>query len=170
MKELNFKTAFLPAGRHQAFVPNYDLCKISNFLNKIFLFLLKQTLHNFPKVGNTQSPSFYSPNQLSYFSRSWNFSKMANTQSKSDQLINPSLFHHQWQFLQHKTHVSVQGIEFLNAALSPWRQFGESEALKSLKPFKISQIQLGMGILRCGAPCSFTHSLDQCQSMSQQKT
>lgn len=98
----SFKTAFLPIGRHPAFVSNYDLSKISNFLNKIFLFFLKKkALHNFPRVGNTQSPSFYSPNQLHYFSRSWNFSKMANTQNKSDQQINPSLFHHQSQFLQH---------------------------------------------------------------------
>lgn len=53
MKELSFKTAFLSVGRHQAFVPNYDLCKISNFLSKIFLFWLKKTLYNFPKAGNT---------------------------------------------------------------------------------------------------------------------
>lgn len=40
----SLKTAFLPIGRHPAFVSNYYLSKISNFLNKIFLFFLKKKL------------------------------------------------------------------------------------------------------------------------------
>lgn len=74
-----FKTAFLLEGRHQAFVPKYDLCKISDFLSEIFLFWLKKTFHNSPK-WETES-LFLVLKQLflvSYFSRLWNFSKMAN--------------------------------------------------------------------------------------------